>query len=251
MIELLESLNPAERAALEKQCRWKTYSPNEVIIEKGDESTDVFFILDGDVRIANYSTTGREITYANLGVGAFFGEIAALDQRPRSASVAALSGCVVAAVSSKAFAELVENTPSIATKLIKRFCHIIRVSDDRIMDVSTMRSVQRVCQELMRLSGGTVIHPLPNQGEIAGLASTTRETVGRGFHELTAAGIIERKQRALYYPRSRSPRTPYRQSRSRGHVRHRLSSQTAVSHRVTVGIRRFSHREQDAHLEPA
>ena len=128
----------------------------------------------------------------------FFGEIAALDRRPRSASVAALSGCAVAAMSSKTFADLVDNTPAIATKLIHRFCHIIRVSDDRIMDVSTMRSVQRVCQELMRLSGGTVIHPLPNQGEIAGLASTTRETVGRVFHELTAAGIIERKQRALY-----------------------------------------------------
>ena len=106
-IELLDALNPAERAALAKQCRWKTYSPNEVIIEKGDESTDVFFIVDGDVRIANYSTTGREITYATLGVGAFFGEIAALDQRPRSASVAALGGCVVAVLSAKAFAQLV------------------------------------------------------------------------------------------------------------------------------------------------
>ena len=71
-IDLLETLNPAERTALEKQCRWKTYSPNEVIVEKGDESTEVFFILDGDVRIANYSTTGREITYATLGAGAFF-----------------------------------------------------------------------------------------------------------------------------------------------------------------------------------
>ena len=91
-IDLFETLNPAERTALEKKCRWKTYSPNEVIVEKGDESTEVFFILDGDVRIANYSTTGREITYATLGSGAFFGEIAALDRRPRSASVAALSG---------------------------------------------------------------------------------------------------------------------------------------------------------------
>jgi hypothetical protein len=101
-------------------------------------------------------------------------------------------------MSAKTFADLVDTTPSVATKLIHRFCHIIRVSDDRIMDVSTMRSVQRVCQELMRLSGGTVIHPLPAQGEIAGLASTMRETVGRVFHELTAAGIIEHKQRALY-----------------------------------------------------
>ena len=183
---------------LEKQCLWRTFSPNEGIIEKGDESNEVFFIVDGDVRIANYSTTGREITYATVGAGAFFGEIAALDQGPRSASVAALSGCLLASISARAFRELVEATPSIATKLVQRFCHIIRVSDDRIMDVSTMRSVQRVCQELMRLSGGTVIHPLPNQGEIAGLASTTRETVGRVFHELTAAGIIERKQRALY-----------------------------------------------------
>jgi CRP/FNR family cyclic AMP-dependent transcriptional regulator len=94
-IDLFEALNPAERAALEKQCRWKTYSPNQVIVEKGDESTEVVFILDGDVRIANYSTTGREITYATLGPGAFFGEISALDQRPRSASVAALSGCAL------------------------------------------------------------------------------------------------------------------------------------------------------------
>ena len=58
----------------------------------------MFFIIQGTVRVVNYSLSGREITLDDLPEGYYFGELAALDGAPRSASVMALSDCLVAAL---------------------------------------------------------------------------------------------------------------------------------------------------------
>ena len=78
------------------------------------------------------------------------------------------------------------------------------ISDDRIMDLSTLGAFQRVYLELLRLShadpddpAALVIDPMPGQKDIAGQASTTRETVTRAISQLAADGIVERKKKRL------------------------------------------------------
>ena len=82
---------------------------------------------------------------------------------------------------------------------------MIRSCDDRIMDLSTLRAVQRVYGELLKITEGAknlsgnapVIDPVPNHSDIASLASTTRETVARVMSELASGGILERQGRKL------------------------------------------------------
>lgn len=90
-------------------------------------------------------------------------------------------------------------------RVLQRLANIVRVADDRIMDLSTLRAVQRVYVELLRLTGPDsavpnlwVIRPMLSHSEIASRANTIRETVARVLGQLALGKIVERKGKALY-----------------------------------------------------
>ena len=88
-LPLFAGLDAAELRSLEQHARWRTYKPGERVLESGSESRDVFFMLQGSASAVNYSFSGREVAFATFNAGEFFGELAALDAQPRSASVSA------------------------------------------------------------------------------------------------------------------------------------------------------------------
>ena len=100
VISLLAELEPAEREQLAKQCAWRTFRKDQTVVESQSDDRDVYFLVSGSVRIVNYSLSGRPVAYASIGAGAYFGELAAIDGGPRSASVVADEecqlGCIVA-----------------------------------------------------------------------------------------------------------------------------------------------------------
>ncbi|MGH6718328.1 MAG: Crp/Fnr family transcriptional regulator [Alphaproteobacteria bacterium] len=190
---------------MERRCAWRHYGTNEQIIDRNDDNRDVLLVAEGAVRVVNYSLTGREVSYANITAGEYFGELAAIDGQPRSASVVATETCLLASMPPQTFVTLVRDHPEVALEVMRRLTRIIRVCDDRIMDLSTLGSVQRVYVELLRIGrpdpAGTealAIYPLPAHKEIAARASTTRETVARVISQLTADGLVERRDKALY-----------------------------------------------------
>ena len=204
-VRLIGNLAPEALVRLERQCRWKRYAPNEQIIDRDDDNRDVLFVVEGSVRVVNFSLSGREVSYAIIPTGGYFGELAAIDGRPRSASVMAAERCLLAAVSPQVFIGLLEENPSVALEVMRRLARIIRICDDRIMDLSTLGAVQRVHVELLRMAqpdpAGTsalAIYPMPTHKDIAARASTTRETVARVISNLAAGNIVERRDKALY-----------------------------------------------------
>jgi CRP-like cAMP-binding protein len=204
-IELLKGLPQAEIAALEQRVGWQRHKAGEQILTKDSESRDAFLVAEGRVQIVNYSLTGREIAYATVPTGSYFGELSAIDGEPRSATVIAHTDCLLATVPPDVFRDCVQRHPSIALAVIQKLARIVRVCDDRIMDLSVLGAHQRVYGELLRLAkpdpitaGSWLIFPLPTQHDIAGIASTTRETVARVVSQLTHAGIVQRKGKTLY-----------------------------------------------------
>ena len=156
------------------------------------------------MRVVNYSLSGREITLDDLASGNYFGELAAIDSAPRSASVMALDDCLVASLPQDQFLGLFEKHPDITLKVMKLLTGVIRMSTNRIMDLSTLAANNRVHADLLRLarnhsSGNNKaeISPIPTHSDIASRASTTRETVARVFSDLSKNGIVERQKEAL------------------------------------------------------
>ena len=108
-IDLLSDLDSGDLKKIEEACSFKRFADQEQVIDRQSESTDVYFVISGDVRVVNYSLSGREIALDDMAAGAYFGELAALDGEPRSASVMALSDCLIAAMPQEQFLPLLES----------------------------------------------------------------------------------------------------------------------------------------------
>jgi CRP-like cAMP-binding protein len=204
-VELLSGLAPEALQRLEQGCMWRRYKRGEEIVARDSDSRDLFVVITGSVEVANFSTTGREIAYATIPAGEYFGELSALDNLPRSATVSAAEDTLVAVMPRTLFIDVMRDEPKAALKMMMRLAHIIRICDDRIMDLSTLGAVQRVYIELLRICGPDPavpdlwsVYPMPTQSDIAARASTTRETVARVISQLSQDEIIQRKGRTLY-----------------------------------------------------
>lgn len=203
-IDLLSELKPADLKKVGEFCSFKHYDAQEQIIDRQSESTDVFFVVSGEIRVVIYSLSGREITLDDLSAGGYFGDLAAIDGEPRSASVMALTDCLVASLPQNHFLSLLETHPPVALKVMKSLTRIIRTATDRIMDLSTLAANNRVHADLLRLArnhmgeGNTAeISPIPMHSDIASRVSTTRETVARVLNDLARNGLVERQKEVM------------------------------------------------------
>ena len=203
--KMLVPLDRAAIARLEAQCTWRNAHLGEPILSRDSDSRDVFFVVRGRLRIVNFSPSGREVAYAIATPGDFFGEMAAIDGLPRSATVVALDDCALAQITPQVFRDLVEAHPKVGLLVMEKLVRIVRTADDRIMDLATLSAYQRVYSEILKLMKADpvrpdswLIYPLPTQAQIAAQASTTRETVARVLSHLSADGIAERKSKTLY-----------------------------------------------------
>ncbi len=95
-IELLDGLSPERLDALARQCAWRNYETGQRIISRNAVERDIFFLVSGRVRITTYSEAGRQVTFRDLSAGEVFGEMAGLDEMPRSADVIALDAVLIA-----------------------------------------------------------------------------------------------------------------------------------------------------------
>jgi CRP-like cAMP-binding protein len=203
-IRLLASLAPAELVALERRCRWRRYGAGEQILDRDSATRDVLFISEGRIRVVNYATSGREIAFAVVEAGGHVGELSAIDGQGRSATVIAVSDCLIGSLSAEAFGGLLERHAEVAIALLRHLSRIIRTSDERIAELSVLGAVPRVYRELLRLaepdpSDGSAwrITELPTQHDMASRVGATRETVARALGQILSHGVVQRHGRTL------------------------------------------------------
>src|SRR5262249_54879742 len=140
---LLEGVNEASRRNVEERCRWRRYKPGQVIVDRDSTSREVFFVAEGAVRVVNYPLSGRAVAFADVGVGEYFGELAAIDGLPRTAGVRAITESLIGVLPGDAFLELLRTDAHVAFRILERLVHVVRSCDDRIMDLATLGAMQR------------------------------------------------------------------------------------------------------------
>lgn len=206
-IALFEPLSPSERRTLAQQCSWRRYAAQEQVFDRSDDARDVYFIIEGVVRVVDYSFSGREVSFDDLTAGTYFGHLAAIDGKPRSAGVISLADTLLAAMSPAVFERTMIDHPTLALDIMKNMAAMVRRSTERIMDLSTLGANNRVHAEILRLARAcrtdedeetAVIAPIPVHSDIASRVSTTRETVARVFSDLARSGLVERRPNQLF-----------------------------------------------------
>jgi cAMP-dependent protein kinase regulator len=102
-----------------EQMHMRSTLPGEVIIREGDVDDSMFIVSHGKVKVTKTSEKGSEVVLAQLGDGAFFGEMALLSEAPRSASVVSGEETLLFEVSRDTLAQVVDNFPSVKNILLK------------------------------------------------------------------------------------------------------------------------------------
>ena len=199
-INLFSGLSKQELVAIEKDCHWRRFASHQQIIDKEGESRDIYFVVNGSVRVVNYSYSGRGIILDELLAGSHFGELSAIDGKPRSARVVSIGESLIAWMPRKKFLKTLETHPKMALIVMTVLAGMVRVSTQRIMDLSTLGANNRVHADLLRLIGEisddmveAVIDPMPIHNDIASRVSTTRETVARVMNDLSRSGMVEKQ----------------------------------------------------------
>ncbi len=98
----------------------RSFELDEVIMREGDPGTSMFLIVDGAVEVQTRDTAGRPLVLAQLGPGEFFGEVAMLTGRPRTASVVARDRVTVVEVTREDHDTLVATFPEVG-EVLQRF----------------------------------------------------------------------------------------------------------------------------------
>ena len=203
-IPLLEGLPEAVGSRAAPRCRWRHFEAHELIVDYGDESNDVIFIISGQVRVLMSSAYGRHVILNHLDKGDFFGEMSAIDGRSRSASVIALYNSEVCVMPGEVFMEIATTIPSVARRTVGKLTERVRTINERLAEQAFLTARQRLCAELLRQSrpraghpGQRIVSPPPIQEDLANLISSRREVVSRELSALTKDGVIERSRGGL------------------------------------------------------
>ena len=198
-IDVLRELSREELLSIERRCRWRRCGRGQLVIDHQGSDRDVYFLVEGSVRATVYSQSGRQVTFADIDAGGCFGDLSAIDGRPRSASVVALTEVTLASMPPQLFWEVIVEQPAFATSMLKHLAGIVRRLDDRVVEFSTLGVQNRIHAELLRLAnadtarqGAAVISPVPRHADIASRVSTNREAVTRELNHLARKGILAR-----------------------------------------------------------
>jgi CRP-like cAMP-binding protein len=180
--------------------RPRPYAKDEVIYLRGDPGTAFYVIASGKVKIALTSPDGKELILRRLGPGGFHGELALLDDEPRSADAVATDSSVLLVLQRDAFRQFLAEHPEIATKLLGTVSQYLRRNAELIQDATFLDVPARLARILLELASepgaaelpppGAIIPDRMKQGELAALVGATRESINKWLGSFEKQGLI-------------------------------------------------------------
>jgi CRP/FNR family transcriptional regulator, cyclic AMP receptor protein len=205
-LSLFAELDDRELASLAGVAKTRRYAKDDVIFH-ADESGDVFCVIrEGKVKITMISPEGKEIILSMLGPGDFFGEMALLDDAPRSATVIAVEPLEVVTIYRNDFLEILRENFSITLKVMGELSRRVRRMSNRIESLATMDVYGRLARYFLdlaqsqgkELENGYVAVTRPTHQAIANTIGTSRETVSRLIHDLMRQDLLVSEGKTVY-----------------------------------------------------
>lgn len=133
-----QKLSNLEINFLTSLSREKKFAPNQVIFREGDEGESLYVVLEGRVMISKYIPGAGEEALAFLERGGYFGEMALIDNAPRSADAKAHEGgAVVLAIPREVLEGILDINKISSIRLLTILCNLVasrlRELDDKII----------------------------------------------------------------------------------------------------------------------
>lgn len=157
----------AELDALHRVGQSRTFRAGETIFSAGDPGDGFYVIESGRVQIIATVAATEPRVLATIAEGDFFGEMAVLDDAPRSATAKALSEARATFVSREVLLQMLEQRPGLALTLIREFSNRIRALNRKYVD----EIIQAERLAVIGRFAATIVHDFKNPLTIIGLAA--------------------------------------------------------------------------------
>ncbi len=190
-IPYFSGLNPAELDSIKQLIFEKTAERGEVILLEGEPAEALFFIVSGVVKVFKTSAEGKEQILNIVRPGQSFNDVPAFDDGPNPASTQAMGPVVLYGLRKSELKVIIQNHPQVALNIIKVLAEQVRQLVSLVEDLSFRHVISRVARILLENAGdGTGPRPRLTQQEMAAMAGTAREVVGRSLKALEEEGTI-------------------------------------------------------------
>src|ERR671911_2042383 len=183
----------------------RRFGARDTIFAPGDPDGQLYFLLEGTVRLYKMYGEYKEATLALLKDGGVFGELT-LEETPRQNAFAeALTDVRLVRVRKSALNEVIKRHPDFATKLLFSFSERLRRSDEVIESLLNREVSARLAALLLNLGdrfgetdgSGTVLNVRLTHQDLANMIVSTREAVSKVMSEFQRAGLIEVRNRRI------------------------------------------------------
>lgn len=163
-----------------------------VLFQEGDHGEEMYIIQSGKVKISK-RIRGVEKTLATLEKGEFFGEMAILNDKPRSAAAETIEDCEMLVIDRKTFDALIRGNAEIAVRFIKRLADRLRETNDQMESLmikdSTSRLVSILAKQVReRKKDGEFLMSIDDLAGVAGIELSQARTI---LEKLASVRILE------------------------------------------------------------
>jgi CRP/FNR family transcriptional regulator, cyclic AMP receptor protein len=198
---LFEHLSDEDIARLNARCLWRRIRAGEFFPGEPSEDCVLSVLINGRVRAVKMMN-GREIILRDIEEGEYFEELSAIDGRPGSTQIVAITDAIVARMPAKLFRETLHQFPRFCDQVLRNLAEQIRSMNDRLSEQISLTARERLCVELLRLArrtakGRIAVSPPPSHAELAARIGGLRETVTRLLITLEREGLISRSRSAI------------------------------------------------------
>ncbi|HET9314250.1 MAG TPA: Crp/Fnr family transcriptional regulator [Vicinamibacteria bacterium] len=197
-VPIFSELTDEDIVSLARVAIRKHYAKDAVVFFENEEGDFFFMILDGRIKVTILGDDGREVILSLLGAGDFFGEMALLDNEPRSATAIAVEDSELLSLHRTDFQSVLSDKTSIAASLMRILSGRLRRANHQISTLALLDVYGRVARVIVdmareegrRLKDGRIAFRRATHQEIANRIGTTRETVTRMLKDLERQGLI-------------------------------------------------------------
>ena len=205
MAPFLEVAGADAAAALGARANRRSFKRGEALMHTGQVASDVLILRAGRVKVSATTSNGRTVLLAFRGPGDLVGELAALDDSPRSATIVALEPVDALALAHADFRAVLAEHPDAALALLRVLTERLREADAKRVQLAAYTTIGRVafcllelCERFGEVEEGSVEILLPlSQEELAGWAGASLESVARALQSMRKLGWVRTRRRAL------------------------------------------------------
>jgi CRP-like cAMP-binding protein len=185
-------LGLAELESIRKLVFEKTADRAEMVLLEGESAADLYFVASGAVKVFKTSAEGKEQILNIVRPGESFNDVPIFDCGPNPASARAMGPVLFYGIKKHDMEAILRDHPRIALNVIKILAKRVRHLVSLVEDLSFRHVISRVAKILFEHIGGEMGRgPRLTQQEMAAMAGTAREVVGRSLKALEEQGAIK------------------------------------------------------------